>query len=77
MASLVDKSLLRQEEGVEGEPRFRMLETVREYGLERLEASGDRAVTQERLAAWILALAEQAEPESVGRHHDARVAGAA
>ena len=42
MASLVDKSLLRQEEGLEGEPRFRMLETVREYGLERLEAAGKR-----------------------------------
>jgi predicted ATPase/class 3 adenylate cyclase len=43
IASLIDKSLLRQEEGVEGEPRFRMLETVREYGLERLEAAGDEA----------------------------------
>src|SRR5215212_8864955 len=43
IASLIDKSLLRQEEGVAGEPRFRMLETVREYGLERLEAAGDEA----------------------------------
>jgi predicted ATPase len=43
IASLIDKSLLRQEEGVEGEPRFRMLETVREYGLERLEAAGNEA----------------------------------
>jgi predicted ATPase len=43
IASLIDKSLLRQEEGAEGEPRFRMLETVREYGLERLEAAGDEA----------------------------------
>ena len=41
MAALVDESLLRQEEGAEGEPRFRMLETVREYGLEQLEASGE------------------------------------
>jgi predicted ATPase len=39
IASLVDKSLLRQEETV-GEPRFRMLETVREFALERLEESG-------------------------------------
>ena len=31
LASLVDKSLLRQDEGADGEPRFRMLETVREY----------------------------------------------
>lgn len=41
LAALVDKSLLRQEEGIEGEPHFRMLETVREYGLERLEAAAE------------------------------------
>ena len=66
MASLVDKSLLRQEEGAEGEPRFRMLETVREYGLEQLEASGEGEATRGRLAAWCLALVEQAEPALFG-----------
>jgi predicted ATPase len=66
IASLVDKSLLRQEEGFEGEPRFNMLETVREYGLERLAASGEEPTTRERHAGWMLALAEQAEPELFG-----------
>ena len=66
MAALVEKSLLRQEEGAEGEPRFRMLETVREYGLEQLEASGEGEATRDRLAAWSLTLAEQAEPVAFG-----------
>jgi predicted ATPase/class 3 adenylate cyclase len=52
IASLIDKSLLRQEEGVEGEPRFRMLETVREYGLERLDASGEGDAVRHRHAAY-------------------------
>ena len=66
IASLVDKSLLRQEEGTEGEPRFRMLETVREYGQERLEASGEMEETRRRLADWCLSLAEEAQPEVPG-----------
>ena len=57
IAALVDTSLLRQEEGVEGEPRFRMLETVREFGLERLEASGEESATRERHAGFFLDLA--------------------
>ena len=41
IASLVDNSLVLQEPDADDEPRFRMLETVREYGLEQLEATGD------------------------------------
>ena len=64
IASLVDKSLLRQEEGVEGEPRFRMLETVREYGLERLEAAGDEAGTiRQGHAAYFAKLAIDARAD--------------
>jgi predicted ATPase/class 3 adenylate cyclase len=60
IASLVDKSLLRQEEGSEGEPRFRMLETVREFGLERLSASGEESATRDRHARFFRDLAERA-----------------
>ncbi|HUG38092.1 MAG TPA: AAA family ATPase, partial [Candidatus Limnocylindrales bacterium] len=62
VASLVAKSLLRQEEGPEGEPRFGMLETIREYGLEQLEADATRG----RHAAFFLAFAEEAEPKLLG-----------
>jgi predicted ATPase len=61
VASLVDKSLVRQEE-VDGEPRFRMLETIREFALERLAADGELVEVRRRHAACFLAFAEQAEP---------------
>jgi predicted ATPase/DNA-binding XRE family transcriptional regulator len=61
LTSLLDKSLLRQEAGPDGEPRFVMLETVREYALERLAASDELALTQRRHAEYFLALAEAAE----------------
>jgi predicted ATPase/DNA-binding XRE family transcriptional regulator len=58
VASLLDKSVLRQQTGPDGEPRFAMLETVREFALGQLTASGEEPVIRARHAAWCLALAE-------------------
>ncbi|WP_214108677.1 BTAD domain-containing putative transcriptional regulator [Acrocarpospora catenulata] len=63
LAALVDKSLL---EAVEG-PRYRMLETIREYGLERLAERGELAEVRAAHAAYYLELAEEAEPRLRGR----------
>jgi len=63
VASLIDKSLLQQIAQEGEEPRFAMLETIREYGLERLEASSKAEVTQRSHAEYFLTLAERAEPE--------------
>ena len=65
VASLTDKSLLQQRE-VGEEPRLIMLETIREYGLEQLAASGETEVMRQAHAAYYLALAEEAEPELLG-----------
>jgi non-specific serine/threonine protein kinase len=66
VASLVDKSLLRRADGADGEPRFEMLETVREFGLERLAASGEEAAARRGHAGELLALARRAEPALYG-----------
>ncbi|HLL51332.1 MAG TPA: NB-ARC domain-containing protein, partial [Thermomicrobiales bacterium] len=58
IAALVDKSLLRQA-GAEAEPRYQMLETVREFGLERLAASGEEATTRDRHAEFFRNLLDQ------------------
>ena len=65
-AGLVDQSLLRQEE-IHGEPRFAMLETIREFAGERLEASGEAQEIRRRHAMMLLAFAQQAEPHLTGR----------
>ena len=67
IASLVDKSLLRLEAPSVGEPRFGILETIREFGLERLDASGEAEATRARHAAWCLTLVEMAEARRLGR----------
>ena len=66
LESLVDKSLVRRSEGVDGEVRFGMLETIRDFAHERLVESGKEPELRERHAAWYLALAERVQPEIMG-----------
>ena len=66
LGALVDDSLLRRTETPDGEVRFQMLETIREYATERLEAEPDAAEVHERHARHFLELATRAEPHLVG-----------
>ncbi len=72
LAALMDKSLLRLEaddpsgDGGGDEPRVGMLETIREYALEQLEAEGEARELRRRHALYYLDLAERAEPELTG-----------
>ncbi len=61
LAALVDQSLVQHTE-IDGPPRFHMLETIREYALEQLAASGEENTIRRRHAVYSVALAEQAEP---------------
>jgi len=62
VASLLDKSLLQPSAQVDGEWRVTMLETVREYALERLEQHGEAEGLRQRHAAYFLALTQEAQP---------------
>jgi predicted ATPase/class 3 adenylate cyclase len=66
VSSLLDKSLLRQEEGPNGEPRFVMLETVHEYAREKLGQSAEEKEIKRAHAQYFLTLAEEAKPELKG-----------
>jgi predicted ATPase/DNA-binding CsgD family transcriptional regulator len=65
LGSLVDKSLLRLDE-VGGEPRYRLLETIREYAVLRLKQAQEWDITACRHAGYLLRLVELAEPELRG-----------
>ncbi len=69
LESLLDKSLIQEVEATNGESRFIMLETLREFGLEQLEASGEQVSIQRRHADYFLSIAEQTEArlESAGQ----------
>jgi predicted ATPase/class 3 adenylate cyclase len=66
VSSLLDKSLLRQEEGPNGEPRFVMLETVHEFAREKLKESAEAEEINRAHAQYFLTLAEEANPELKG-----------
>jgi non-specific serine/threonine protein kinase len=62
IVALVDQSLVQKSEQPDGTPRYAMLETVREFGLERLAESGESLATNRRLTAWAMALAQESIP---------------
>jgi predicted ATPase/DNA-binding XRE family transcriptional regulator len=66
MSALVDQSLVQQQANIQHEPRFTMLETVREYAAERLEESGELKRLRRRHASYFLKLAKEEERASQG-----------
>ncbi len=71
LTALHDKSLLVVDRDVAGgRPRYRMLETVRQYALERLHECGEGEATRGRHVAHFIAMAEAAEPHVRGPDQD-------
>jgi len=66
MGGLTDASLVRRSDPVFGDVRYSMLETIREFAGERLDAVGEREAIEHRLAAWVRSMAIEAEPQLVG-----------
>jgi predicted ATPase/class 3 adenylate cyclase len=66
LQSLVDKSLLRQRVDPDGEPRFWMLATIRDFARARLEQLGEAGATLETLARHLLSVVEDAHPRLYG-----------
>ncbi len=66
VASLLDKSLLWQAKQADGEPRLLLLETIREYGLECLTASGELQATRDAHACYYFGLGQQAVTHLTG-----------
>jgi predicted ATPase/serine/threonine protein kinase len=64
--SLVDNSLIRRTGADLTEPRFVMLESMRDYGLTRLKEAGEETYTHKAHAAYYVILAEEGEPATMG-----------
>jgi predicted ATPase/class 3 adenylate cyclase len=62
LGRLVDKSLVQVEETPNGEARYRLLDTIRHFGRDRLADEGEVEATQRRHLAWVRDLCEAAEP---------------
>jgi predicted ATPase/DNA-binding winged helix-turn-helix (wHTH) protein len=63
LSSLVDKNLIQRMDRAQAEPRFAMLETIREYAFECLVDSDEQPATRRAHAAYCLVLAEEGNPE--------------
>lgn len=66
VSALVDKSLVVPDEMEEGGGRYRLLETIRDYGGEKLRASGEADLVSARHGDYFITFAETAEPELRG-----------
>jgi non-specific serine/threonine protein kinase len=66
LSNLVDHSLVGVSEQPDGEPRYTMLETVRQYGLERLAESGEEDAARSRHLSWLLEFAQRAQTQLQG-----------
>lgn len=71
LSTLSEKSLIQVESHQAEPPRFRMLETIREYALAELVANGEFEAVRQRHAAYYLQLAEQTPVEAMGAHQQA------
>jgi DNA-binding CsgD family transcriptional regulator len=74
VSSLVEKSLLLRAPDRQEEPRFVMLETIREFALEQLRARGDLESAEQRHAAYVRALADDAEQRLHGHEQLSQMA---
>ena len=63
LASLVGQNLVQKVDRPEAEPRFAMLETIREYAVEHLASSGEQDATRRSHVAYFLVLAEEGNPK--------------
>jgi non-specific serine/threonine protein kinase len=66
ITALVASSLLQRETQPDGEPRYLMLETLREFGLEQLEQAGEDAEIRRRHAAFFIEFSERGYPNRYG-----------
>jgi predicted ATPase/class 3 adenylate cyclase len=66
LASLAEKSLVRQNEGIQGEPRFTMLETIREFAIEQAQERGQWEALRERHARAFAEIARETAPRVMG-----------
>jgi predicted ATPase len=71
LSALVDHSLVQSDPPASGETRFLMLETLRDYGLEQLEVTGEDDEARLAHATFFVALSEAAEPHLVGSEQEA------
>ena len=75
VSDLVDASLVAITENPDGEPRIRLLETIRDYALDQLDTSGERALVQHRHAHHYRHVAEKLAQELNGEHYLTAISG--